>query len=158
MRLIGLAVILAVGLALAPLAAEAQTAANVYRVGYIGPTPVANIVSDPTHPFNSGFLREMRQRGYVERRNFALGYRSVAGSPERDSEVVGELVRLEVDVIVAVPAPTVQAAQLATRKIHIVMFGVGDPVATGFVASLARPGGNITGLSQLSVVLFSHMS
>ena len=71
---------------------------------------------------------------------------------------MGELVRLEVDVIVAVPAPTVQAAQLATRKIHIVMFGVGDPVATGFVASLARPGGNITGLSQLSVVLFSHMS
>jgi len=88
MRLIGLAVVLAVGLALAPLAAEAQTAANVYRVGYIGPTPVANIVSDPTHPFNSGFLREMRQRGYVEGRNFALGYRSVAGSPERDSEVV----------------------------------------------------------------------
>jgi putative ABC transport system substrate-binding protein len=74
----------------------------------------------------------------------------VEGSPGRDSKVVGELVRLNVDVIVAVSQPVVQAAKQVTRIIPIVMFGVGDPVSTGLVASLARPGGNITGLSQIS--------
>jgi putative tryptophan/tyrosine transport system substrate-binding protein len=132
-----------------PLATQAQTAGKVYRVGYIGPTPVATIISDPAQPFNS-FRREMRQRGYVEGQNLVLELRSVEGRLERVSEVVGELVRLNADVIVAVSNPVVQAAQQATRKIPIVMVGVGDPVATGLVASLARPGGNITGLSQLS--------
>jgi putative ABC transport system substrate-binding protein len=133
----------------APLAAQAQGAGKVYRVGYIGPTPVATIISDPAQFFNS-FRREMRQRGYVEGQNLVLELRSVEGRLERVSEVVGELVRLNVAVIVAVSNPVVQAAQLATRKLPIVMVGVGDPVATGLVASLARPGGNITGLSQLS--------
>jgi putative ABC transport system substrate-binding protein len=92
----------------------------------------------------------MRQRGYVEGRNLVLELRSVEGKLGRLSEVVSELVRLNVDVIVAVSQPVVQAAQQATRTIPIVMFGVGDPVSTGLVASLARPGGHITGLSQLS--------
>ncbi len=132
------------------LVAPAQAVGKVYRVGYIGPTPVAEITSNPTHYFNSDFRREMRQRGYVEGQNLVLELRSVEGRLERVSEVVGELIRLNVDVIVAVSTPVIQAAQQATRAIPIVMFGVGDPVATGFVASLARPGGNITGLSQIS--------
>jgi putative ABC transport system substrate-binding protein len=137
------------GLLAAPLTVEAQQPGKVSRVGYIGPTPVATIISDPAQPFNS-FRREMRQRGYVEGQNLVLELRSVEGRLERVSEVVGELARLNADVIVAVSTPVIQAAQQATRTIPIVMFGVGDPVATGFVASLARPGGNITGLSQLS--------
>jgi putative ABC transport system substrate-binding protein len=131
----------------APLAAEAQQAGKVYRVGYLSPIPVAERGSNPY--FNI-FRREMRQRGYVEGQNFVLEHRAVEGSPGRDSEVVGELVRLNVDVIVAVSQPVVQAAKQVTRIIPIVMFGVGDPVSTGLVASLARPGGNITGLSQIS--------
>ncbi len=86
----------------------------------------------------------------MEGQNLVLELRYVEGRLERVSEVVGELIRLNVDVIVAVSTPVIQAAQQATRAIPIVMFGVGDPVATGFVASLARPGGNITGLSQIS--------
>jgi putative ABC transport system substrate-binding protein len=140
---------LAGGLLAAPLAAEAQDAGKVYRVGYIGPRSVATIISDPVQPFNS-FRREMRQRGYVEGQNLVLELRTVEGRLERVSEVVGELVRLNADVIVAVSGPVIQAAQQVTRTIPIVMLGVGDPVATGLVASLARPGGNVTGLSQLS--------
>jgi ABC-type uncharacterized transport system substrate-binding protein len=134
----------------APLAADAQPAKEVYRVGYISPTPLAQITSDRAHPFNSAFRAEMRDRGYEEGQNFVLEYRSVEEKLERASEVVDELARLNVDVIVAVSMPLVQAAQHATTKIPIVMYGVGDPVATGVVTSLARPGGNITGLSQMS--------
>ena len=127
--------------------AEAQQAGKVYRVGYIGPTPVATLISDPT--FDS-FRREMGQRGYVEGQDLVLELRSVEERPDRVSEVVDELVRLNPDVIVAVSAPVIQAARQVSRTIPIVMVGVGDPVAIGFAASLSRPGGNITGLSQLS--------
>jgi len=137
------------GLLAAPLAAEAPPGGKVYRVGYIGPTPVATLISDPTQYFDS-FRREMRQRGYVEGQDLVLELRSVEERPDRASQVVGELVRLNPDVIVAVSAPVIQAARQVTRTIPIVMVGVGDPVAIGFVASLSRPGGNITGLSQLS--------
>jgi ABC-type uncharacterized transport system substrate-binding protein len=131
--------------------AEAQTAEKIYRVGVVRPKPyVTTLTTDPEHFLNSGFLLELRERGYVEGKNLVLEVRSVEGNPEELSEVVGELVRLDVDVIVAVAAPAVQAAQRATETIPIVMFGVGDPIATGLVASLARPGGSITGLSQVS--------
>jgi putative ABC transport system substrate-binding protein len=133
----------------APRAGGAQPTGKVYRVGWIAPTPVAELISDSNPRFNT-FRREMRHRGYVEGQNLFLELRSAEGKLDRISEVVGELVRLNVDVIVAVAAPTVQAIQQATTKIPIVMFGVGDPVSAGFVASLARPGGNITGLSQVS--------
>ena len=129
--------------------AQAQTTARVYRVGWITPWSIAEFTGDSNPRFNT-FRQEMRQRGHVEGENLIFELRSVEARPERISEVVGELIRLNVDVIVAVAQPTVQAAQQATTKIPIVMFGVGDPVATGIVASLARPGGNITGLSQLS--------
>jgi putative ABC transport system substrate-binding protein len=147
MRLIGLAVILILSLTLAPLAAEAQTAGKVYRVGLIAVTPVARIMSDPTHPFNSGFRREMRDRGYVEGQNFILELRSLEGRMERASEVVVELVRLNVDVIVTVGPDMTRQAQRVTTTVPIVMFSRA-PVEDGLVVSLARPGGNITGLTN----------
>jgi putative ABC transport system substrate-binding protein len=114
---------------------------RTYRVAWIGPTDSPNV---------NVFRQELRQRGYVEGENLTIERRSVEAKPERLSAVMSELIHLNVDVLVAVSQPTVQAAQRATRSIPIVMFGVGDPVATGVVASLGRPGGNITGLSQLS--------
>ncbi|PWU22043.1 MAG: hypothetical protein C5B48_10690 [Candidatus Rokuibacteriota bacterium] len=79
----------------APLGAEPQPMVQVYRVGLVGITPVAGIVSDPTHHFNSGFRREMRDRGWVEKRDLILELRSVEGKMERASEVIDELVRLK---------------------------------------------------------------
>jgi putative tryptophan/tyrosine transport system substrate-binding protein len=130
-----------------PLVAEAQQAGKVYRVGIAAITPVAGIVSDPTHPFNSGFRREMRDRGYVEGQNFILEIRSLEGKMERASRVVAELVRLNLDAIVTTtPEMTRQAQQVATT-VPIVMFSRA-PVEEGLVVSLARPGGNITGVTN----------
>src|SRR5262244_2708534 len=117
----------------AVITSQAQTA-KVYRVTWIAPTRIA-AEGNPTF---STFRQEMRRRGYVEGENLTLELRYVDATPERISGVVGELVRLNVDVIVAVSQPTVQAAQQATKTIPIVMFGVGDPVATGIVASLSQ--------------------
>jgi putative tryptophan/tyrosine transport system substrate-binding protein len=123
------------------ITSQAQTA-KVYRVAWIAP-------ERPGAIFNT-FRQEMRRWGYVEGENLTFELRIVEAKPERISGVVGELVRLNVDVIVAVFQPTVQAVQQATKTIPIVMFAVGDPVATEIVTSLSQPGGNITGLSQLS--------
>ena len=98
----------------------------------------------------NAFRQELRQRGYTEGENLTVELRSVGAKPDQISAVMAELIRLKVDVLVAMTQPAVQAAQQATRSIPIVMCGVGDPVATGLVASLGRPGGNITGLSALS--------
>ncbi|HEU4366853.1 MAG TPA: ABC transporter substrate-binding protein [Methylomirabilota bacterium] len=139
---------LIVAILAAPLHAEAQTAQKVFRVGLISTTtPVATIMSDPTHPFNSGFRREMRDRGYVEGQNFILELRSLEGRMEQASEVVAELVRLNVDVIMTVTAEMTRAAKQVTTTVPIVMAPVRAPVEAGLVASLARPGGNITGLT-----------
>ena len=138
---------LTVGALAAPLAAEAQTVGKIYRVGYIGVTPVAEIMSDPNNPFNSGFRREMRDLGYVEGQNFILELRSVEGKMERTSEVVAELVRLNVDVIVTPGLEMTRQAQRVTTTVPIVTFSRA-PVEEGLVVSLARPGGNITGLTN----------
>jgi ABC-type uncharacterized transport system substrate-binding protein len=140
MRVIGLAVVLAVSLVLAPLAAEAQ-GGKVARIGIL------------TTSFSPGglYLTALRQGlgdfGYVEGQNIALEIRSADGRPERLPGLAGELVRLKVDVIVAPSNAAIATAQKATTSIPIVMTNVSDPVAAGFVASLARPGGNITGLT-----------
>lgn len=102
---------------------------------------------DPTHPFNSGFRREMRDRGYVEGQNFILELRSLEGRMERASEVVAELVRLNVDVVVTSSPEMTRQAQRVTTMVPIVMFSRA-PVEEGLVVSLARPGGNITGLTN----------
>jgi putative ABC transport system substrate-binding protein len=92
----------------------------------------------------------LRELGYVEGKNIILEYRYAEGKFERLPDLAAELVRLKVDVIVTASTPAIRAAQHATNTIPIVMANVGDPIAQGFVASLARPGGNITGFTNLS--------
>ena len=123
-----------------PLAAEAQPAGKVWRIGVLLGAPRET----PRYaPFHQG----LREFGYVEGQNLALEWRSSDGNAERFPDLAAELVRLQVDVIVAGDNPAIAAAQRATSTIPIVMVLAMDPVGTGFVGSLARPGGNTTGLT-----------
>jgi len=143
MRPIGLVLVLS--LALAPLAAGAQLATKVRRVGLL-----ITGSSQGVQPLLDAFRQGLRELGYVEGQSIAIEYRWAEGKYERLSDLATELVRLKLDVIVAVATPAVQAAKQATKAIPIVMLSVGDPVASGFVASVARPGGNITGLANIA--------
>ena len=131
----------------APLAADAQARGKIHRVGFIAITPLASINSNPSHLFNSAFRAEMRDRGYVEGQNLVLELRSVEGETERASAIVSELVRLNVDVIVTVSPEMTRLAKRVTTTVPIVTYSRA-PVEEGLVASLARPGGNITGLTN----------
>jgi putative ABC transport system substrate-binding protein len=133
---------LAGGLLAAPLAAQAQTR-NVPRVG------VLSLSATSQESIAAAFRQGLRELGYVEGQTIGLEYRLAAGKEERFTDLVSELVHLKVDVIFATVAAAVRAAQRATKTIPIVTV-VNDPVAAGFVASVARPGGNITGLSMMS--------
>jgi putative ABC transport system substrate-binding protein len=135
--------ILAGGLLAAPLAAEAQQAAKVARIGFLA----TNRASSP-HVLEA-FRQGLRDLGYVEGRNVVIEYRDAEGKPERLPALAAELVALKVDVIVAPAPPAALAARHATRTLPIVFIGAGDPVTSGLVTSLARPGGNVTGLSIL---------
>jgi ABC-type uncharacterized transport system substrate-binding protein len=117
-----------------PLAARAQQAAKIPRIGIIDDSPIWN-----------AFRQGLRDLGYLEGQNIAFEYRYADGLPDRLAEVAGELVLRPVDLIVVYGTPPTRAAQQATTTIPIVMIGIGDPVGAGLVASLARPGGNITG-------------
>jgi ABC-type uncharacterized transport system substrate-binding protein len=131
------------------LAGAAQTSSKIARVGVVnGGTPAAS-----GHIFEA-FRQGLRQLGYVEGQTIALEVRWAEGRYERLPELVAELVRLKVDVLVVGNSPAALAAKNATRTIPIVMFA-GDPVGLGLVASLARPGGNLTGLSYFNVELNS---
>jgi ABC-type uncharacterized transport system substrate-binding protein len=122
-----------------PLVASAQQA-RVYTIGVLTlPNP---------GPLLKALREGLRDAGYVEGRNLRLEVRSAAGRPDLQLEKAAELVRLKVDLIVTFFTPTALAAKQATRDIPIVMAGAGDPVATGLVASLTRPGGNVTGQSS----------
>ncbi len=143
MRLIGLAVVLTLSLVLAPFAAEAQPAAKVARIGWL-----TNIPASSTQP-PEAFRQGLRDLGYVEGRNVVIEYRSYEGKLERLPALAAELVALKVDVIVTVATRHALVAKQATRTIPIVFIGAGDPVASGLVTSLARPGGNVTGLALL---------
>jgi putative ABC transport system substrate-binding protein len=105
----------------------------------------------------SAFRDGMRGRGYVEGQNLSIDVRCPQGTFDQDPSVVTELVNNNVDVIVAWATPATIAARRATSTIPIVMAGVGDPVGSGFIASLARPGGNITGLTNISVDLSAKL-
>jgi putative ABC transport system substrate-binding protein len=141
MRRIGLAVVLALSFILAPPAGGAQQAPRTYRIGFLGTTSR----QDQTSPL-AGFRQGLLDLGYVEGRNFLIEYRWADDKYERLPALAAELVRSGVDVIVVYGTPGSLAAQKATTTIPIVMVA-GDPVRSGLVASLARPGGNITGLS-----------
>ncbi len=147
-RSVALSVTLALGILTAPLVAAAQPAARVPRIGFLWSSP-----SSRPSPLLEAFQQGMRDLGWAEGRNIAIEYRSSEGRLERLPDLAAELVRLKVDLIVAVATPGAGAARRATATIPIVMVGVGDPVGLGYVASLARPGGNVTGLSSLSVDL-----
>lgn len=126
----------------APAAAQAQPAGKVYRIGYI---QVAT--AEEQEPLTRALLEGLRELGYVEGRNMELVQRLAGGKQERLPELAADLVRLKVDVIVTGANPAIAAIKKATATIPVVMTVSRDPVGSGFVASLARPGGNITGLS-----------
>ena len=137
MRLIGLAVILCISVLIAPLAAEAQPAGKVYRIGELreGPT----FLSKP-------FVDAMRELGWVEGQNFKIERRN-ADRRDQLPALAAELVRLKVDLILTAGTPATTAAKEATKTIPIVFSIAGDPVERGLAASFARPGGNLTGFA-----------
>jgi ABC-type uncharacterized transport system substrate-binding protein len=141
-RLIGLAVILS--LTLAPIAADAQPVAKVFRIGFLffgAPGPSAEA---------DAFRQGLRDLGYIEGQNVTIESRFASGQVERLPEIATELARLKVDVIVTTNTPSAMAAKKATSTIPIVFAVVADPVGAGLITNFARPGGNITGLSSIS--------
>jgi putative ABC transport system substrate-binding protein len=141
--LVVLILLLALAILLAP--AEAQPVGKVWRIGFLHTLSLAPM-SEEVESFRQG----LRELGYVEGQNILIEYRWAYGVNERLPELAADLVRLKVDVIVAPSNPGILAAQKVTRTIPIVMVIATDPVGLGFVASLARPGGNITGMSGLA--------
>ena len=140
-----LAASLALALVFAALAADAQQAAKIYRLGYL----YIGTASEDLERLDL-FRRSLRELGYVDGRNVVYEMRYAEGKPERLPDLAAELVRLKVDVIVATSGVAALAAKKATQTIPIVMTGSGDAVRQGIVASLARPGGNVTGLTLIS--------
>ena len=128
--------------ALWPLAARAQQAAKLPTIGFLGQT-----TRSAGSEWIAAFVQRLRELGWIEGRTIAIEYRWAEGRDERFAEIAAEFVRLKVDVIVTSGTPAVLAAKQATSVIPIVFATAGDPVGTGLVASLARPGGNVTGLS-----------
>jgi len=144
-RLLTVVVALSLGTLAAPLTAGAQRAAKAPRIGVLhvgAPAAVPQLVE--------AFKQGLREHGYVEGQNIVVERRFGEARAERISEVAAELVRLKVDVIVVGTDQGVAAVKQQTQTIPIVMANSSDPVGTGFIASLARPGGNITGLSTMS--------
>ena len=139
----------ALGLFAAPRSAAAQQVGKVYRVGIIASTsPISEMAGpEPLHPSIRAFVHGLRALGYVEGRNLILERRSGEGRIERFADIVGELVRLGVDVIVVPGDVLPRAAKAVTTTVPIVLVTSEDPVGEGFVQSFARPGGNITGLT-----------
>ena len=129
----------------APLAAGAQQAGKIYRVGFLGNSTAA-LEANLVGPFREG----LRDLGYVEGRNVVIEYRWAEGKYERFPALVAELLALKVDVIVTAGTPAAVAVKQATTTVPLVMAAVGDPVGTGLITSLARPGGNLTGLAAIS--------
>ena len=129
----------------APLAAEAQQAAKMPRIGFLGNSTAA-LEANLVGPFREG----LRDLGYVEGQNIRIEYRWAEGQYERFPALIAELIALKVDVIVTAGTPAALAVKKATTSIPLVMAAVGDPIGVGLVASLARPGGNVTGLSAIA--------
>jgi len=147
-RTVGLVVILALGVVWWALAADAQPPKKVHRIGML----LSSASALWAHPLLEAFRQGLRDLGYVEGQNLVIEYRSAEGHDERLPALAAELVQLQVEVMVA-PGPSAgPAAHHATRTIPIVM-AVSDPVEQGLIASFAHPGGNITGVSNLSAEL-----
>jgi ABC-type uncharacterized transport system substrate-binding protein len=149
MTRVSMVALLALALLAAPLTAEAQSAGTVRRVALVFSTsPVSGMAGpEPTHPTARAFVEGLRALGYVEGQNLILERRSAEGRFERFGDIMRELVALNVDVLVTSANPVTREARRLTTTIPIVMAFSVDPVGFGLVASLARPGGNVTGLS-----------
>jgi ABC-type uncharacterized transport system substrate-binding protein len=137
-----LMVCVALGVLAPPLGGDAQEPGKVPRVGFLGPRSRSDGA-----PFIDAFLQGLRELGWAEGQNIAIEFRFAEGRLDRLPDLAADLVRLKVDVILATSTPPAAAAKNATRTIPIVMATSADPVELGLVASLARPGGNVTGLS-----------
>jgi putative ABC transport system substrate-binding protein len=129
----------------APLAAEAQQAGKVYRIGVLDTSPLARNAANL-----DAFRQGLRDLGYVEGQNFVIEYRSPGNRANEFPDLANELLRLKVDLLLTRGTPAVTAAKNATRTIPIVMAASGDPLGAGVVTGLSRPGGNVTGLSALT--------
>ena len=130
------------GAAAAPLAARAQQPGKLPTIGLVG-----GALPSTQGPWITAFVQRLRELGWIENRAVAIEVRWAEGRNERYSEIAAEFVRLKVDIIVTQGTPATIAAKQVTSVIPIVFVGIGDPVGTGLVASLARPGGNVSGLS-----------
>lgn len=136
---------LTVGFVTAPLAVEAQPAAKLWRVGYLSSSS-----AERERARVAAFQQALQELGYLEGKSIVIEQRYAGGEFERLPELAAELARLKVDVFVVAGAPAAHAAKKASSVIPSVMTGVADPVGMGLVASLARPGGSITGLSDFN--------
>ena len=146
MRLIALAVVVAVNLVAVPLGTDGQQAGKVYRIGFLRG-------GQPPKDWVEGFRQGLRERGYVEGQNVVIEFRFTDGSLDQLPRLAEQLLRTKVDVVVASAAPAALAVKKATASVPIVFVGVNDPVGLELVSSLARPGGNITGLATTSAAL-----
>ncbi len=146
LRTTGLISTLVLGLLAGPLPGEAQEPGKIHRIGWLRFTP-----RSPNNPSQVAFRQKLHELGYVVGQNLVIEFRSTKYKHERYPKIAAELVRLKVDVLIVLPAPAlIRAAQGATRTIPILMPGIRvDPVKAGFAVSFARPGGNITGLTNL---------
>ena len=147
-RMIGLA--LGALLVSLNIPAQAQQTGKIFRIGFLDPSTASG-----SAVLVEAFRQELSKLGWIEGKNFTIEYRFAEQKRERLPELAADLVRLKVDLIVVVATPAALAAKKATTTIPIVMATAGDPVGVGLVASLARPGGNITGNSGLSPELNS---
>jgi putative ABC transport system substrate-binding protein len=139
-----------VSLLAAPLTVDAQQPQRLYRIGLLEPTSAATNAANL-----NAFRQGLRELGYVEGQDFAIEYRSADGREERYAHLSAELVRLKVDLILTRGTPATLAAKNATGSIPVIMTSIGDPVGPGIVASLARPGGNVTGLTSVATELYA---
>jgi len=128
-----------------PFSARAQPATKIYRIGFLDASTASG-----SAVLVDAFRQELSKLRWIEGKNITIEYRFAEGKPERVPELAANLVRLKVDLIVVTGGPQALAAKKATTAIPIVMVSVGDPVGYGLIASLARPGGNVTGFSSLS--------
>ena len=152
MRLVGLAVVFTLSLFVAPLAAAAQQAGKMPRIG------ILTLASSASTPILQAFRDGLRELGYVESQNIALEFRFASGKPDTLASLAAELVRQDTDVILADGGQAALAAKRATQKIPIVMGAVGDPVKVGLVTSLARPGTNGLGGDQILPVDWTNLA
>src|SRR6266508_6004615 len=124
---------------------QAQPAGKIFLIGFLD-----NSTASGSAVLVEAFRQELRKLGWIEGKNITIEYRFAEQKNERVPELAADLVRLKVDLFLATATPVALAAKSATTTIPIVMVSAGDPVAAGLAASLARPGGNVTGLSALS--------